>query len=384
MNGNDDSKYKRLRTVCILFALALACHCIGAKAEDGFPRVQGPCDPTFPRDHGPHPDYKTEWWYYTGNLSDGQGRRFGFQLTFFRSRLGPEEYPEKLAASKRSAWRTNQIFLAHAALSDIGSKEHFHAEKTARQALGIAGATAKDGVAQVFLKDWSADMGEGEHRLKAQAREFSLDLSLVPLKAPVPHGDRGYSRKGVLPESASCYYSMTRMQASGTVGSGGRVHRVEGFAWMDHEFSTNPLEPDLAGWDWFGIQLDNHTELMVYFLRKKAGGIAEASSGTFVDPSGKSTSLRRDQIAIEVVEFWKSKASKANYPSAWKMSIPSLGLRLSISANLPDQEMQTPHSTSVTYWEGSVSASGYLGHDEVEGSGYAELTGYDRAMDSPM
>ncbi len=384
MNGNDDSKYKCLRSICVLLALALACHCIGAKAEDGFLRVRGPCDLTFPRDHGPHPGYKTEWWYYTGNVSDVEGRRFGFQLTFFRSQLSPQEHRENPAASKRSAWRTNQIFLAHAALSEIGMQKHFHAEKTARQALGIAGAKADGEVVRVFLKDWRADIETEEHRLKAQTREFSLDLSLVPLKAPVPHGDRGCSRKGVSPESASCYYSMTRLRASGTVGSGQRVHRVEGLAWMDHEFSTNPLESDLAGWDWFGIQLDNQTELMVYFLRKKAGGIAMASSGTFVDSSGKSTSLGRDQIAVEIVDFWKSKASKAKYPSAWKMSIPSLGLRLSISANLPDQEMQTPDSTSVTYWEGSISASGYLGHDEVEGSGYAELTGYDRAMDSPM
>ncbi len=370
-----------------VFVAFIAAHVPAVSGNDltgGFLKVDGPCNLNFPEDHGPHPGYKTEWWYYTGNLSSPEGRRFGFQLTFFRSQTKPSKEYDLERPAKSSPWRTNQLILSHFAVTDIAGKMHFGAEKMARQAMNIAGAEQHGSSTLVFLKNWRMELAPERHLLKAEDKDFSVDLELTPLKPPVLHGDKGYSPKGSQAESASCYYSFTRLNASGEIRSGGKAFTAQGLAWMDHEFSTSPLEPGLEGWDWFGVQLDNETEIMVFFLRKKGGGFAEASSGTFVEKSGGAVHLKGNELAIKNLGYWKSPETGAVYPSSWKLTVPSLGLELKLDSNLPDQEMQTPESTSVTYWEGSVSAEGKIRDERVSGYGYAELTGYAGDFDAPM
>jgi len=357
---------------------------ISTPASDTFLYVTGPCYLEFPEDHGPHPGFRTEWWYYTGNVSEKDGRKFGFQLTFFRSRIDDESMDPQKRSDKVSPWRTQQLILAHAAVTDISEKKHHQAELLARQAMGIADAVRKDDRTRIFLNTWSSDLMPQNHILKADTRDFSFEFSLVPMKKPVLHGDQGYSRKGRQVESASCYYSFTRLKAQGKIRVGSKNFEVAGFAWMDHEFSTNPLEADLVGWDWFSIQLDNNTELMAYFLRKKDGSFSNASSATFVTVSGDSIHLTREDMDLKTMKTWKSNQTGGIYPSRWRLKIPQLKLELEIKSIVPDQEMQTPETAGVTYWEGSVSVEGVMNGQVVSGMGYTELTGYVEPFDVPM
>ncbi len=365
--------------------LLLAALIVGpANADDaGFLSVSGPCGLSFPADHGPHPDYRTEWWYYTGNVTAPDGRPFGFQLTFFRSRLKPpadrRDWPQPA-----SAWRSDQIYLAHAAVSDVASGRHLQADRMARPVLGLAGASIVDGTVTIDLHAWQATISPDRHRLRADDDRFTLDMDLTPAKPPVRHGDDGYSRKGQSPERASCYYSFTRLQASGTIIVDGDPYRVSGSAWMDHEFSTAPLQPGITGWDWFSLQLSDQTELMVYLLRHSDGSLNPASSGTYVQPSGQTLPLRHGDFQVSPRSFWTSPHSKARYPVAWTITVAPLDLELTVTARLPDQEMRTPGSTDVIYWEGSVQAEGTRGKVAVDGVGYVELTGYAKPFDAPM
>jgi predicted secreted hydrolase len=342
---------------------------------DGYLPVTGPCDLSFPADHGAHPGYRTEWWYYTGNAAEAASRKYGFQLTFFRTRLLPPD-DEKSWPSNPSPWRTDQVLLAHAALTDIAAKRFFYDEKVARGAAGLAGVEQLNGSTTIFLERWSANISSFGHRLKAFAQSFSIDLFCEPLKPLVLHCTRGYSLKGRHPESASCYYSFTRLGTSGALTVDEKRHPVRGTAWMDHEFSSAPLEEDLVGWDWFSIQLNDNTELMVYLIRRRAGGYSEASSGTFVNSSGEPFHLSRGDFNVEVLDHWKSPNSGATYPSSWRIHVLPLDLELSIVPNLADQELVTTQSTQVTYWEGSVSISGKAKEKRLEGVGYVEMTGY--------
>ena len=344
-----------------------------------YPQVTGPCGLVFPRDHGPHPDHKTEWWYYTGNLRTEAGRHLGFQLTFFRSRVVP---PGSTPAASASAWRVETILLGHAAVSDMAGGRFFHDTEVARAALGMADARSASGGAVVFLKKWSLDIGTDAHRLQADARGFGLSLAIRAEKPPVLHGEDGYSRKGSTPERASCYYSFTRLRAEGVITLGGERLPVRGLAWMDHEFSTSPLEPGLVGWDWFSLQLSDRTEVMIYLLRSADGAFHPALSGTFVAPDGRSRHLERGEIRVLAERRWKSPHSGAEYPSAWRIEIAPLDMRLSVRANLPDQEMAEGGAAGVVYWEGSVSASGSRDGRAVTGEGYVELTGYAEPLEA--
>jgi len=366
----------------ILMSTVFAYKLIAGDASD-FLSVTGPCNLTFPKDHGPHPGYRTEWWYYTGNLQTESGARFGYQLTFFRSQISPSG-AEKKWPRPASAWRAQQIYLGHAAISDISTKRHLQAERVARGALGLAGTSEAAGDTIIFIKNWRAQIGENTHILKAITDEFSYELTLQPAKEPVLHGQGGYSRKGSTPRSASCYYSITRLISDGTLTLGGKTMKVEGLTWMDHEFSTAPLEPGVVGWDWFSLQLSDQTEIMLYQFRNEKGGLSPASSGTFIDPSGNPRHLTIDDFSIEVLDQWKSPRSRALYPTRWRLTIFPLSIQLSIDANLSDQEMQTPESTGVTYWEGSVSISGSAAEHPVKGMGYVELTGYAESFRAPM
>jgi predicted secreted hydrolase len=339
--------------------------------------VTGPCGFVFPRDHGAHPDFRTEWWYYTGNLSDSSGRRYGFQLTFFRVQIA-EPGSEKTWPANPSAWRTKNLFLAHTALSDLEAKRFYVDERVARSGAGLAGATQDGEATRIFIGGWSTLIGSDSHRLKAPAKEFSLDLLCKTAKPLIAHGAGGYSLKGKRPESASCYYSYTRLDAQGSITLHGIPVSVRGTVWMDHEFSSAPLEEDIGGWDWFSLQFEDRTELMLYLLRQKGSGNSPSSSGTFVKASGEAIPLSHTDFRVEVLERWKSPHSGAAYPARWKIQVFPLNLELSIVPNLSDQELMTEKSTRVTYWEGSVTASGHAGQSDVSGVGYVEMTGYAR------
>jgi predicted secreted hydrolase len=203
---------------------------------------------------------------------------------------------------------------------------------------------------------------------------------MKPVKEPVRHGINGYRRKGGTPALASCYYSFTRLATTGTVTVAGKSFEVEGESWMDHEFSTAPLEPGTVGWDWFSIQLADKSEIMLYLLRREDGGVSPASSGSYIDASGALRHLDYSYFEIDVMDTWKSKKSGATYPSRWRVNIPLLGIELKLVSNLPDQEMRTAGSTGATYWEGSVSVKGSKGGSPVDGNGYVEMTGYAGPM----
>lgn len=351
-----------------------------ADAAD-YPAITGPCDLVFPQDHGPHPAYRTEWWYYTGNLESDAGRRFGYQLTFFRSRLRPDadESPETA-----SAWRTPHLFLAHAAVSDPATGRFWYADRLSRAALGMAGASREGDAVRVVLRDWSAHLQPQAHRLAAAADDFRLDLTLVPLKSPVLHGDRGYSRKGSAPEQASCYYSFTRLETTGRLEAGGETWQVSGTSWMDHEFSSAPLASGLVGWDWFSLQFSDGSELMLYLLRQADGSFSPSSGGTFVAPDGSSRPLFAPDVVVTPLATWKSPASGAVYPARWRVQVKPLDLDLMVAPSMPAQELQTPESTRVTYWEGSVEATGRVGQKPLAGRGFVELTGYAQPFDAPL
>ena len=268
-------KVKRFRPYVHLLAIVLAVFLMSRPVpgqEGDYLQVTGPCDFSFPADHGPHSGYRTEWWYYTGNLADTDQHRFGFQLTFFRRRLQPpaarQNWPQPA-----SPWRTDEIYLAHAALTDITHGRHLMAEKMARPVLNLAGATSQENAWRIFIGSWQANILPNQHQLKADTEAFALDLTLRSSKPMVLHGNRGYSRKGQTRDKASCYYSFTRLEATGTVRLNQNRHSITGTAWMDHEFSTSPLQTDITGWDWFSLQFSDQTEIMLFLLRQSDGGI---------------------------------------------------------------------------------------------------------------
>jgi len=371
-----------VRIVCIAYALVLGTGGSSSIADD-YARVTGPCRLLFPRDHGDHPRHRTEWWYYTGNVAGPYGRRFGYQFTIFRVRLRPPE-EEALLPDPSSKWRTAQLFIGHGAVSDMTRKHHFQAEIMSRGALDLAGVTRVDNGVTVFLKQWQVTIGAHRHHIRADTGHFSLALNLEPQKAPVLHGDHGYSRKGSTPERASCYYSLTRLATEGVITVNGTPCPVKGLSWMDHEYSTAPLEPGLSGWDWFSLQLSDNTELMFFVLRRKQGGAHPASSGTFVDAEGRAHHLASTALSIHAMYTWQSPTTQATYPVTWVLEIPSRQLQLKVTANLEDQEMTTSRSSGVDYWKGSVSVMGTVGGRPVSGVGYVELTGYGKAFDAPM
>lgn len=376
----------RLPVLMVVVALVQSMSAPAPVLGDGsqpYRSINGPCTLEFPKDHGPHPGYRTEWWYYTGNVESATGKPYGFQLTFFRSQVSPpgaeESWPEP-----PSAWRTQQIYLAHTALSDISEGLFHHTERIARGALGLAGAEVSSGSTTVFLKDWRVNIGESHHRLRAKTETFDLDLEAAPVKPLILQGRQGYSLKGPRPEQSSCYTSFTRLQVRGHIRIGGETVPVSGLAWMDHEFSSEPLHGDLVGWDWFSLQFNNRSELMIYLLRNRGGGYSPQSAGTFVTAEGESIHLSGEELQSEVLEEWKSPRSGAVYPSKWRIRVPSLGIDVRLAPRLKDQELHTPGSTRITYWEGSVSAEGTMMENRITGTGYMELTGYAQPMDTRL
>jgi predicted secreted hydrolase len=337
-----------------------------AADDRGYAKAFAPRDFIFPADHGPHPDFRTEWWYFTGNLETRDGRRFGFQLTFFRSALAPAMPP------RESGWAARQAWLAHFTVTDVEGGRFHSFERWSRGAVGLAGAQAEP--FRVWLQDWSA-AAEGPTfpmRLRAAQGEVGIDLLLRQGKPPVLQGDRGLSQKGAEPGNASYYYSLTRMPAAGTVRVGEERLSVSGTVWMDREWSTSALGPDQVGWDWFSLQLSDGSELMLYRLRRRDGSADPASSGTVIGPAGATRRLGLDGFAIEATDPWESPRSKARYPARWRLRIPSEQLDLTVTPLLADQELDV----SFRYWEGAVEVEGTRAGRPVSGKGYVELTGY--------
>ena len=298
---------------------------LGAAPAEGFARAVAPRPFAFPADHGPHPAFRSEWWYWTGNLREtgGGGRRFGFQLTFFRTALAPTVTP------RRSAWGARDVYMAHLALTDVDAGGFHARDRWARAALELAGATGDP--LRVWLGDWIAEGVAPDGwpvRLRAGDGEVRIDLALARGKPPVLHGELGLSRKSAEPGNASYYYSLTRMPVSGEIEVGGRTFAVEGLGWMDREWSTSALAPDQVGWDWFALQLDDGRELMLYRLRERAGGVAAESQGTLIAADGTTRTLDRDAVEVLVLDQWRSPRTGARYPAAWRLRVPAAALDL--------------------------------------------------------
>ncbi len=339
-----------------------------SSAPAGFARALEPRPFTLPADHGPHLEFQTEWWYYTGNLTTEAGQHVGFQLTFFRRGLSPE------AVARASSFATNQVYFAHFAVTDVDGGKHTSAERFSRGAAGLAGATGEP--YRVWLEDWRVEAlnADGsEVRLVARQDDLALDLTLRSVKPIVAHGDAGLSPKSEAPGNASYYLSYTRLAAAGTASLHGQPVAVEGQAWFDHEWSTSALAPGAIGWDWFSLQLDDGREIMYFQIRRDDGSLEPVSGGTLVEADGTTRRLAAADVTIDVLDQWRSPTSGASYPSRWRVSIPSAGLVLEAEPWLADQEMDV----SFVYWEGAVRlrGSGSAGQ-AIAGQGYIEMTGY--------
>lgn len=342
--------------------------------SDRFARASEPRAFEFPRDHGPHDEYQTEWWYYTGNLFDASGRHFGYQLTFFRRALVPPDEQAKLA-DRGSAFAFDQVYFAHFAITDSAANRHVSFEKYSRGANGLAGAQASP--FRVFVEDWSAtaardDGDAAQVRLVAAQDGYAIDLTLANTKPLVFHGDRGLSQKSPNPGNASYYYSMTRMATQGKVTTPRGAFEVAGNSWLDREWSTSALDDDTEGWDWFSLQFDDWREIMFFKLRQKETGGTTFAKGTYVDADGRTELIRQDEVTIAVLDHWTSPQTGATYPVRWRLASPRYGLDIEIVARIPDQEMRLTQR----YWEGAVTFTGISADGPVAGVGYVEMTGY--------
>jgi len=323
---------------------------------------------SFPADHFSHPDYKPEWWYYTGHLEPHSGKRYGYQVTFFR--FGLRDRQNEL----KDAPLFSELYMAHFALSDLAAKKFTFRERIDRGYGDKAGAANDRFV--VWNGDWKLNGDGSVHAIQVNDRGRQLRLGLRSLKAPVLHGQNGLSQKGEGEGRASYYYSLTRMQTEGELTLNGKSERVRGLTWMDHEFGSNQLREDQVGWDWFSIQLDNQSELMLYLMRRKDGSVDPYSSGTLVGADGATKNLSMKDYRIEVLDHWKSSSSGAIYPMKWRVTIPSETIEIEILPTFPEQELITNRSTRVTYWEGAVQIRGTARGKSVSGNGYVEMTGY--------
>jgi len=326
----------------------------------------------FPRDHGTHDEYRTEWWYTTGHLRTGDGRRYGFELTFFRVGVTPPDSPSE------TRWDLRNLSLAHFAISDVSKKDFRFYEKLNRSSPFTASAAA--GRLDVFNEGWRATtLADGSWRIVAFSGGDAIDLVLKTRKPPAVHGENGVSVKAEGVGYASHYYSMTRLEATGTING----RSASGQAWMDHEFGSSALRETQQGWDWFSLQLDNDAELMLYQIRRGDGTPDAASSGSLITSDGTVIHLHRDQMRIEPIGKWQSPKTKAVYPMGWRISIPQFRINVTMTPLMKNQELVTRSSTRVTYWEGACDVAGSFDNVAVEGEGYVEMTGYERAFRAP-
>lgn len=340
----------------------------------GYARATAPHAFVFPADHGPHPDYRTEWWYYTGNVVGEGDRRFAYQFTLFRTALRPADAapPAMQPDTSGQEWSTRQLYMAHLAVTDVRSGEHVAFERFSRGAAGLAGAEADP--YRIWIEDWHVDGigGADTVRIRAKDGDTGLDLVLARTKSIVLQGDRGFDRKGPEPGNASYYFSMTRMATTGSIISGGEIYDVDGWSWMDREWSTSALSGDQVGWDWFSLQLEDGSEVMYYRLRDADGATSSFSSGSIVDSAGGVRPLSAEDVQLRTPGTWTSPTTGTEYPSEWKLEIAATGTVLDIEPLIPDQELDV----SIRYWEGAVRVEGRHRGRPVTGLGFVEMTGY--------
>ncbi len=339
---------------------------LGDASATGFDRADRVRAFEFPADHGPHPRFRSEWWYFTGNLQTADGRRFGYQWTLFRFALAPQP------PQRASHWATNQVYMAHFTVTDAQAQRFHWFEKIERGALGLAGASAEP--FRLWIDDWKLDSEGVNWKLHAQGDDGSrLDLSMTPIKPIVLQGEAGLSRKSDTPGNASYYYSIPRLRSQGELTIGGERYAVHGVSWMDREWSTSALGPQQSGWDWFALHLDDGYDLMFYRLRRNDGTIDQHSNGTLIDAKGNAVHLDHGDVQAEVRSNWRS-ADGIIYPARWRIRIPEAKLDLEVQPLVADQELHG----SVRYWEGAADVQGvHLGQD-VQGRGYVELAGYGK------
>jgi predicted secreted hydrolase len=328
-------------------------------APGSFRRVTGPEPLHFPDDHAAHPGFRSEWWYFTGNLETAEGRHFGFQYTLFRFELGE-------APPSESAWASEAVWMAHLAVSDIAAERFYQSERFSRGALGLAGASQ----ARWWLRDWEVTREGERFRIDADAADFGLELDLEQTRPIVLQGERGYSQKGPEPGNASRYYSITRLAATGRLRIGDRHHAVDGLAWLDREWGSSQLGENVAGWDWFALQLDDGRDLMVYRLRETGGGATPFSAGKIVRPDGSSRTLESEDFTTEPERYWQD-AFGVRWPVEWRVRVPSENLDLRVESRFDAQRW----TGSVSYWEGAVGVRD-ADSGESLGRGYLELSGY--------
>ena len=324
-----------------------------------FARADAPRAFDFPADHGAHPDFRSEWWYLTLALDDGDGREFGVQFTVFRQALFP-------GGAADDPWRNGQAYLGHFAVTDVEAGRHREAERLSRGHPALAGARIGDeGDFSVWLEGWQLS-GDGDlWKLEAAAPDCATSLQLAPTRPVVLQGDAGLSAKG--PGEASYYYSVPRLQASGSLRLDNATHAVRGLGWLDREWSTSVLGPHQVGWDWFALMLDNGEDIMAFRLRRDDGARDRYDHGVLVNASGRARHLGAGDFTLEPLDYWRDERG-TQWPIRWTLAVGKR--RWLIAAPVPDQRMDT----LLTYWEGLVHVLDERGHRS--GRGYMELTGY--------
>ena len=316
----------------------------------------------FPRDFGSHPDLRTEWWYITGHATSDKGRVFGFQVTFFRSRV-------EATQAMRSHFAAKQLVFAHTALTDLEGRSLLHDQRMARTAGGQAFASETD--TDLRLRNWSLVRRSGQYHALIAAEGFTLDLQFTPTQPVLLQGDKGLSRKGPEPAQASYYYSVPHLATQGRIVLQGRSLAVKGTAWLDHEASDALMHPEAVGWDWIGMNLDDGTALTAFHLRRADGSTLWAG-GSLRTAAGVLRVFQANEVRFEAQSHWLSPHTQARYPTRWRVHTPAGSF--TVQALLDDQELDSRNSTGAVYWEGLSDLLGAQG--QRVGRGYLEMTGY--------
>jgi len=358
-------------------ALALSAFMALPASDDAWPQVPLDLELVYPRDHGAHPDFRTEWWYVTGQGATASGRVFGVQFTIFRAALAPPGSVDEAEGA-----RSRQAFAGHFAITDVASGEVRFAERLRRGGTPLAHASTTD--MDVRLDGWRISRDAGTGHLIVTASDavagIGVDLELVPTKPLVLHGEDGYSSKGGEAGNASAYASFTRLALDGEVRVDDASFALDGLAWFDQEFGSSVLGAGVVGWDWFGLHLDDGRDLMAFVLRREDGTLDPASAATLVDEDGAPRALTAEEFTLTSRGAWTSPVTGATYPNRWSLAIESAGLQLELAPRVADCELVTENSTGVSYWEGPVLIEGTSNGAPVGGSGYGELTGYAGSM----
>ncbi|MFB6345618.1 MAG: lipocalin-like domain-containing protein [bacterium] len=321
----------------------------------------------FPRDHGSHPNYRTEWWYFTGELESNRGK-VGYQFTIFRQGTGFESLGE-------NRWMSDQLFLGHMAVSVPKNSKHVQTAQFSRGGKSLAEAdTQMPGL--IRLRNWTLRWENGEWRIKASRDDIHLELSLEPEREPLLQGPGGYSRKGADTGQASLYYSFTRLKTSGTIRWGKKELNGTGRSWFDHEFGSSQLSDRQTGWDWISVRMNNGNDLMVYRLREKGGKVSESSQLTIRTEKGTVRYLSPDEWNMTPDRYWVSSTTGTRYPVKWTLEIPSKNINLIVEPIFDRQEMNFKGERTQPYWEGMITVDGQWSGQGVTGQGYLEMTGY--------